>query len=113
VIIQKRFLPKVGEGRNLRLALKEMSRVLEASGFPGMELWAPLHGAHNLTVTIERYPSLGAWEHYLHSAPKNPNLVAAVFDGIYPTTAIGYDTEILEVVDASEPPRRSQDLVGR
>ena len=34
IIIQKRFVPKVGEGKNLRVALKQMSEALVANGFP-------------------------------------------------------------------------------
>ena len=102
VIIQKRFLPKVGEGKNLRVALRDMSAALVASGFPEMELWAPMHGAHNALVTIERYASLAAWDEYNVNATGYPALVSAVFDGIYPTTLVPYDTEVLRVVDKRE-----------
>jgi hypothetical protein len=99
IIIQKRFVPKVGEGRNLRVAVKRMSDALEATGFPEMELWSPMHGAHNALVTIERYVSFEAWMEYNASATSYPALVSGVFDGIYPTTAVAYDTEILTVID--------------
>lgn len=99
VIIQKRFIPKVGEGRNLRVALKNMSDALVASGFPEMELYSPLHGLHNAMVTIERYESLAAWMEYNQTATSYPALVSGVFDGIYPTNDAPYDTEILNVVD--------------
>jgi hypothetical protein len=102
LIIQKRFIPKVGEGRNLRVALKRMSEALESHGFPEMEIWAPMHGAHNLSVTIERYASLEAWMQYNATATSYPALVSGVFDGIYPTTDIAYDTEILSVIDKRE-----------
>jgi len=99
VIIQKRFVPKVGEARNLRVALSWMSRALVAEGFPEMELMAPIHGGHGVFVTIERYASLTAWEGYNRTATSRPALVSAVFDGIYPTTIAPYDTEILAVVE--------------
>jgi hypothetical protein len=102
VIIQKRFTPKVGEGKNLRVALRDMSTALVASGFPEMELWAPMHGGHNVLVTIERYESLAAWDEYNANATRYPALVSAVFDGIYPTTLVPYDTEVLRVIDKSE-----------
>jgi hypothetical protein len=98
IIVQKRFVPRVGEGRNLKSALEQMSDALQASGYPGMELWRPIHGVHNMVVTIERYPTLGDWQQYQHTAPTIPRLVQAVFDGIYPTTDAGYDTEVLEVL---------------
>ena len=59
VIIQKRFVPKVGEGKNLRVALRDMSAALVANGFPEMEIWAPIHGGHNVLVTVERYAVAG------------------------------------------------------
>lgn len=102
IIIQKRFVPKVGEGRNLRVALKRMSDALVAEGFPEMELWAPIHGGHNVLVTVERYESLAAWDEYNSTATRYPALVSAVFDGIYPTTIAPYDTEILGVIDKDE-----------
>jgi hypothetical protein len=102
IIIQKRFVPKVGEGRNLRVAIKRMSDALETAGFPEMELWAPMHGAHNALVTIERYASFEAWMAYNATATSYPDLVSGVFDGIYPTTAVAYDTEILTVIDKDE-----------
>ena len=102
IIIQKRFVPKVGEGRNLRVAIKRMSDALEAEGFPEMELWAPIHGGHNVLVTVERYASLAAWDEYNSTATRYPALVSAVFDGIYPTTLTPYDTEILGVIDKRE-----------
>jgi hypothetical protein len=104
VVIQKRFVPKVGEARNLRLALSRMSDALVAEGYPEMELMAPMHGGHGVFVTVERYPSLAAWEEYNRTAPTRPGLVSAVFDGIYPTTLAPYDTEILSVVE-KEPAR--------
>jgi hypothetical protein len=104
VIIQKRFVPKVGEARNLGAALSRMSHALVAEGFPGMELMAPMHGGHGVFVTIERYPSLAAWEEYNRTAPTRPALVSAVFDGIYPATIAPYDTEILTVIEP-EPTR--------
>ena len=51
-----------------------------------MELWAPIHGGHNVLVTVERYASLAAWDEYNSTATRYPALVSAVFDGIYPTT---------------------------
>ena len=72
VIIQKRFVPKVGEGKNLRVALRNMSEALVANGFPEMELWAPIHGGHNVLVTIERYASLAAWDDYNANATRYP-----------------------------------------
>lgn len=102
VIIQKRFLPRVGEGKNLRVALKRMSEALVETGFPPMELWAPMHGAHNVMVSVERYPTLAAWDEYNATATRYPALVSAVFDGIYPTTLTPYDTEILRLVDQAE-----------
>lgn len=99
VIIQKRFVPKVGEARNLRVALSRMSHALVEEGYPEMELMAPMHGGHGVFVTIERYPSLAAWEAYNQAAPTRPTLVSAVFDGIYPTTIAPYDTEILTLVE--------------
>jgi hypothetical protein len=102
IIVQKRFVPKVGEGKNLRVALKNMSEALMATGFPGMEIWAPIHGAHSVFVTIERYPSLAAWEEYNATATSYPALVSAVFDGIYPTTISPYDTDILRVIEPAE-----------
>ena len=99
IIIKKRFIPKVGEGRNLQVAVKRMSDALEAEGFPEMELWSPMHGAHNQLVTIERYASFEAWMEYNATATSRPALVSGVFDGIYPTTAVAYDTEILTVID--------------
>ena len=102
IIIKKRFNPKVGEGRNLRVALKRMSDALEESGFPEMELWSPMHGVHNQMVTVERYADLEAWMEYNSTATSYPKLVSGVFDGIYPTNFDGYDTEILTVVDKSE-----------
>ena len=102
IIIQKRFVPKVGEGKNLRVALKQMSEALVANGFPEMELWAPIHGGHNVLVTVERYATLAAWDEYNATATSYPALVSAVFDGIYPTTLTPYDTEILRVVDKSD-----------
>ena len=102
IIIQKRFVPKVGEGRNLTVALKRMSDALVESGFPEMELWAPIHGPHNVMVTIERYASFADWMEYNQTATQFPALVSGVFDGIYPTNATAYDTEILGVVDKSE-----------
>ena len=102
IIIQKRFVPKVGEGRNLRVALRDMSAALVATGFPEMEIWAPLHGAHNVSVTIERYASLEAWMAYNATATGYPALVSGVFDGIYPTTALAYDTEILAVIEKAD-----------
>ena len=47
-----------------------------------MELWAPIHGGHNVLVTIERYASLAAWDEYNANATRYPALVSAVFDGI-------------------------------
>lgn len=102
VIIQKRFVPKVGEGKNLRVALRRMSDALVESGFPEMELWAPIHGGHNVLVSVERYASLAAWDEYNATATSYPALVSAVFDGIYPSTIAPYDTEILRVIDKSE-----------
>ena len=102
IIIQKRFVPKVGEGRNLRVALKRMSDALEAEWFPEMELWAPIHGGHNVLVTVERYANLAAWDAYNSTATSYPALVSAVFDGIYPTTIAPYDTEILGVIEKRE-----------
>ena len=102
VIIQKRFVPKVGEGKNLRVALRNMSEALVANGFPEMELWAPIHGGHNVLVTVERYATLAAWDEYNANATRYPALVSAVFDGIYPTTLAPYDTDILRVIDKSE-----------
>jgi len=99
VIIQKRFVPRVGEGKNLRVALRNMSDALVANGFPEMELWAPMHGGHNVLVTVERWASLADWDRYNATATSYPALVSAVFDGIYPTTLTPYDTEILRVVD--------------
>src|SRR5262245_31918513 len=99
VIIQKRFVPRVGEGQNLQVALKHMSDALVATGFPEMEIWAPAHGAHNVLVTVERYESMTAWDEYNATATRYPALVSAVFDGIYPTTIAPYDTEILRVID--------------
>lgn len=99
LIVKKRFVPKVGEGRNLAVALKQMSDALVGAGFPGMEIWAPMHGGHGVLVTIERYASLAAWEEYNRTATTYPALVSAVFDGIYPTTIAPYDTEILHVVE--------------
>jgi hypothetical protein len=102
VIIQKRFVPKVGEGKNLRVALKQMSDALVAAGFPEMEILAPSQGAHNVLVTIERYESRAAWDEYNATATRYPSLVSAVFDGIYPTTIAPYDTEVFSVIDKSE-----------
>jgi hypothetical protein len=102
IIIQKRFNPKVGEGKNLRVALKRMSDALEESGFPEMELYSPIHGAHNAMVTIERHANFPAWMEYNSTATSYPALVSGVFDGIYPTNFDAYDTEILTVVDKSE-----------
>jgi hypothetical protein len=102
IIIQKRFVPKVGEGKNLRVAIKRMSDALVAEGFPEMELWAPIHGGHNVLVTVERYASLAAWDEYNRTATSYPALVSAVFDGIYPATIAPYDTEILSVIDKNE-----------
>src|SRR5947207_1741717 len=101
LIVKKRFVPKVGEGRNLAVALTHMSNALVAAGFPPMEIWAPMHGGHGVLVTIERYASLAAWDEYNRTATTYPSLVSAVFDGIYPTTIAPYDTEILNVVDQS------------
>jgi hypothetical protein len=99
IIIQKRFVPKVGEARNLGVAVRRMSDALVAEGFPEMELWAPIHGGHGVLVTIERYTSLAAWEEYNRTATSYPALVSGVFDGIYPTTIAPYDTEILGVIE--------------
>jgi hypothetical protein len=101
IIIKKRFVPKVGEGRNLVAALQTMSEALVASGFPPMEVWAPMHGEHGVFVTIERYPDLEAWMVYNATATTYPALVSGVFDGIYPATIAPYDTEILSVIDIS------------
>ena len=102
LIVKKRFVPKVGEGRNLGTALKRMSQALVASGFPPMEIWAPLHGGHNVFVTIERYASMAAWDEYNRTATGIPALVSAVFDGIYPATIAPYDTELLQVIEQDE-----------
>jgi len=98
-IIMKRFVPKVGEGRNLAVALTRMSDALVATGFPEMEIWAPMHGGHGVLVTVERYATFEAWGEYNRTATGYPALVSAVFDGIYPTTIAPYDTEILSIVD--------------
>jgi hypothetical protein len=100
-IIMKRFVPKVGEGRNLAVALARMSDALVATGFPEMEIWAPMHGGHGVLVTVERYANLEAWGEYNRTATGYPALVSGVFDGIYPTTIAPYDTEILSVIDKS------------
>ncbi|MFO1540595.1 MAG: hypothetical protein ACKOTZ_09185 [Chloroflexota bacterium] len=102
VIIQKRFVPRVGEGKNLRVALRDMSAALVANGFPEMEIWAPVHGGHNVLVTVERYATMAAWDEYNATATSYPTLVSGVFDGIYPTTITPYDTEILRLVDKRE-----------
>jgi hypothetical protein len=102
LIIQKRFLPKVGAGKDLRVALRQLSDALIAEGFPAMELWAPWHGPHNAIVTVERYPSPAEWEEYNRVASQRPALVSAVFDGLYPTTATAYETDILSVIKNEE-----------
>ncbi len=102
IIIKKRFVPKVGEGRSLVVAIKRMSEALVASGFPPMEVWSPMHGEHGVVVTIERYPDLDAWMTYNATATSYPALVSGVFDGIYPATIAPYDTEILGVIDTTK-----------
>ena len=100
----------MGEGRNLRVAVKRMSDALVAEGFPEMELWSPMHGAHNALVTVERYASFEAWMEYNATATSRPALVSGVFDGIYPTTAVAYDTED---PDASSTRQTSDDDARR
>jgi hypothetical protein len=88
-----RYTPKVGEGAALRAALEEKHRVWLAQGLPGFQILSPFDGPHNSLVTVQRWDSFAQWEEIRTTLPGIPECRSVVFDVLYPTNAIAYDTQ--------------------
>ncbi|HEX4213002.1 MAG TPA: hypothetical protein VIA06_06710 [Candidatus Dormibacteraeota bacterium] len=99
LIVKNTYIPKVGEGKALLAALREAQKAWVDAGFPGLELWKCFHGPHNAVTTIQRWNSIGEWEAAREKVVATPSMVTVVFDVIYPTNAVAYDTELFELMD--------------
>lgn len=93
IILFDRYTPKVGEGVALRAAIEEKDRIWRERGLPGFQIWSPFDGGHNSIVTVQRWDSFALWEETRGTLPGIPECRSVVFDKIYPTNAIAYETQ--------------------